>query len=260
MGEKDEAFSGKGELLDVEEVAGYLGVTPVTVYRWCRDGSLPCLKVGRSWRIRRRALDDFLKGGERPVTLAGRLRTFLEVPDSVIGVAQTRELLHRLDAAFFRVGEASGALLVKFHGGEPEVSQKEMRAELERNGLEASRLEAEGRLRLSPLRLSPERGPVEGRISEIEKLFEEEAHSGRAIWVSFNWAEDVDLDTALRQQTALRNFVDGRRLVVKTAVMEGIFGNWPPEIRREAQEAHSGMIWLSNAGLSLSRITPLPSG
>lgn len=247
-------FSGEGDLLGVEEVAGYLGVTPVTVYRWCRDGSLPCLKVGRSWRIRRRALDDFLRGGERPVTLTGRLRAFLEVPDSVIGVTQTRELLHRLDAAFFRVGEASGALLVKFHGGEPEVSRKEMRAELERNGLEASRLEEEGRLRLSP-----ERGPVEERSGEIQKLLEEEAHSGRAIWVSFNWAEDVDLDTALRQQTALREFVNGRRLVVKTAVMEEVFGDWPLDIRREAQEAHSGMVWLSNVGLALSRITPLPS-
>ena len=253
MKEEDELLAGRGELLDVDEVAGYLSVTPVTVYRWCRDGSVPCLKVGRSWRIRRGALDDFLRGGERPVTLTGRLRTFLEVPDSVVGVTQTRELLHRLDAAFFRVGEARGAFLVKFHGGEPEVSEEEMRVELERNGLEASRLEAEGRLRLRP-----ERGPAEGRSGEIEELMES-LDPDQAVWVSFNWSENLKLDTALRQQAALRDFVSGRRLVVKTAVMEEVFGDWPPDVRRKAQETHSGMIWLSNAGLALSRITPLPS-
>lgn len=254
MSEGNEFSSGKKGLLEVDEVAGYLGVTPVTVYRWCRDGSLPCLKVGRSWRIRRQALADFLRGGERPVTLTGRLRAFLEVPDSVIGVAQTPELLHRLDAAFFRVGEASGALLVKFHGGEPQVPGDELLAELERNGLEASRLEEEGRLRLSA-----ERGPTEERNEALEKLLEEELDPGQAIWVSFNWAENIKLEAALRQQNALRKFVNDKRLVVKTAVMEEVFGDWPLDIRREAQETHSGMVWLSNAGLALSRITPLPS-
>ena len=53
----------RGELLGVAEVAEYLGVGTVTVYRWCREGRLPCLKVGRSWRIRREALEDFLSRG-----------------------------------------------------------------------------------------------------------------------------------------------------------------------------------------------------
>jgi excisionase family DNA binding protein len=48
-----DAAEGRGEvgrvverledLLGTEEVAGYLGVGQVTVYRWCREGSLPCL-------------------------------------------------------------------------------------------------------------------------------------------------------------------------------------------------------------------------
>ncbi len=38
----------RGELLGVAEVADYLGVGMVTVYRWCREGRLPCLKVGKS--------------------------------------------------------------------------------------------------------------------------------------------------------------------------------------------------------------------
>ena len=92
------------ELLTVADVAGYMGVGQVTVHRWCREGRLPCSKVGKSWRIRRETLEDFVRRGERPVTLEGQLRAFLAVPDSVIAVARNVDLLHRLDAAFFRVG------------------------------------------------------------------------------------------------------------------------------------------------------------
>ena len=100
------------ELLTVGDVARYMGVGPVTVHRWCREGRLPCSKVGKSWRIRRGTLEGFLRRGERPVTLEGQLRSFLAVPDSVIAVARNVELLHRLDAAFFRVGKARGGVLV----------------------------------------------------------------------------------------------------------------------------------------------------
>ena len=62
------ASEGK-DLLDTEDVAAYLGVGTVTVWRWCREGSLPCLKIGREWRIRREALESFLKRGERSESL-----------------------------------------------------------------------------------------------------------------------------------------------------------------------------------------------
>lgn len=57
--------SSDAELLGVEEVADYLGIKPVTVYRWCREGRLPCMKLGRRWRIRRQALEEFLDENER---------------------------------------------------------------------------------------------------------------------------------------------------------------------------------------------------
>src|SRR5215212_10654184 len=94
-----EASGAQDELLGVADVAGYLGVGEVTVYRWCREERLPCLKIGKSWRIRRGALEDFLRRSERSSTLVGQLRSFLEVPDNVLGIAQNRELLHNLDAA-----------------------------------------------------------------------------------------------------------------------------------------------------------------
>ncbi len=38
----------------------------------------------------------------------------IEVPDNVLAIAQDREIMTRLDAAFFRVGTARGGTLVKY--------------------------------------------------------------------------------------------------------------------------------------------------
>src|ERR671910_1493016 len=129
--------NGKGtaretELLAATDVAELVGVKETTIYRWCKEGKLPCLKVGKHWRIRREALEDFLNRSERPRTLAGQLDSFLRVPDSVLAIAENRDILHRLDAAFFRVGEARDGLLVKFYAGE-ESPEGELLADFERN-------------------------------------------------------------------------------------------------------------------------------
>ncbi len=241
------------DLLSVEEIAAYLGVGPVTIYRWCREGRLPCLKIGKSWRIRREALEDFLRQGERSATLVGQLRSFLDVPDNVIGVTQNLDLLHRLDAAFFRVGEARGGLLVKYVGGEPQSSVEDLRGALDRNALDVVRLEEDGRFHFV---LEPD---PSGRAEALRGLLHEEAGDGRSIWVSFDWAQQVDLEAALLQQEAVTELVEDGQLVVKTALLERVTDDWPPATQRRAQILHSGTIWLSEAGLALSRVTPLPS-
>jgi hypothetical protein len=76
------------------------------------------VKVGKRWRVRREALEDFLRERERSSTLVGHLGSFLQVPDNVLAIAQNLDLLYRPDAAFFRVGEARDGLLVKLYGGE----------------------------------------------------------------------------------------------------------------------------------------------
>src|SRR3954454_1197647 len=180
------------ELLGTEEVAEYLGVGQVTVYRWCREGSLPCIKIGRRWRIRRDALAEFVRKSERSETLTGRLRAFLEVPDNVMAIAQDRELMHRMDAAFFRVGEARGGTLVKYHReAEGMPTAEELRDEFVRNGLEVGRLEGEGRLRFVS-----ERGEPGERIREVERMVAQEGGEGRSVWVDFNWESGLELEAA----------------------------------------------------------------
>jgi excisionase family DNA binding protein len=241
------------KLLAAADVAGMIGVKETTVYRWCSEGKLPCLKIGKHWRIRRGVLEDFLKESERPWTLVGLLDSFLRVPDSVLSIAQNIEILHRLDAAFFRVGEARGGLLVKFYAGE-EHSEEELLSDFEQNGLQAGRLKREGRLLMSA-----EEEPSSGsRWRQLWQLIEEKGGEGRTVWASFDWVKPVQLETALEQQRQLSELVDARRLVVKTAAIEEAIDEWRASQLRRVQSMHSAMILASEEQLLLSHATPMP--
>jgi excisionase family DNA binding protein len=241
------------DLLGVEDVSELMGVGKATIWRWCREGSLPCLKVGKHWFVRREAMENFLKRRERSTTLVGQLGSFLRVPDNVIAITQNLDLLRRLDAAFFRVGEARGGLLVKFYAGEA-ASEEELLAQFEENGLEAGRLKREGRLLMRP-----EKDPLSGREDVLGRLIEEKAGEGRTVWASFNWVVPVELETALEQQERLSELVGGgQQLVVKTAALEEAIDEWSPATLRRAQSFHSGTIVASETGLSLNRTTPMP--
>jgi excisionase family DNA binding protein len=242
---------GERQLLTADEVARELGLRPTTIYQWCREGRLPAIKLGKEWRIRRAALDAFLAQSERRPTLVGQLRAFLTMPDHVLGITENKALLHRLDAAYFQVGEAHGALLVKFTGGET-TPVDTLRDDLERNGLAVRRLEGEGRMRLIP-----EPDPLGDRAEVLRGFVENTDHDG-LIWVSFNWTERVDLETTLRQEDAIASVVKDRPLVVKTALLQAITDDWSPPAQRRAQDTHAGVIWLSERGLGLRRIVPLP--
>jgi excisionase family DNA binding protein len=244
--------STQKELLSAEDIAALMGVKESTVWRWCREGNLPCLKVGKHWRVRREALEDFLRRSERPATLVGQLSSFLQVPDNILAIAQNLDILHLLDAAFFQVGDAHGGLLVKFYGGE-EHSEDELRAEFEQNGLEVGRLEREGRLLMRP-----EKDPLGSeRRDELARLLVE-GGEGNTVWASFNWVMQIELETALEQQKRLTELVDAQHLVVKTAALEEAIEEWPASALRRVQSSHSATILFSESGLSLSRTIPMP--
>jgi excisionase family DNA binding protein len=240
------------ELLAATDVAELIGVKETTVYRWCKEGKLPCLKIGKHWRIRRGVLEDFLKESERPRTLVGQLDSFLRVPDNVLAIAQNIDILHRLDAAFFRVGEARGGLLVKFYAGEVH-SEEELLLDFEQNDLEARRLKREGRLLMRA-----EEEPLGGSRGEQLGRLIEEGGEGSTVWASFNWARPVELQTALEQQKRLSELIDTSQLVVKTAAIEEALHEWTASQLRQVQSTHSAIIVASEDELSLSRATPMP--
>jgi excisionase family DNA binding protein len=252
--ENGKGTSRETELLAAADVAELIGIKETTVYRWCKEGKLPCLKVGKHWRIRRVALENFLRESERPRTLAGQLDSFLRVPDSVLAITQNIDILHRLDAAFFRVGEARGGLLVKFYAGE-EHSEEELLSDFEENGLEAGRLKREGRLLMRA-----EEEPLGGsRGEQLGRLIEKEGGEERTVWASFDWVKPVGLYTAMEQQKQLTELIDASQLVVKTAAIEEAIDEWSASQLRRVQSMHSAIILASEEGLSLSRATPMPA-
>jgi excisionase family DNA binding protein len=241
------------DLLSVEEVASVLGVEPVTVYRWCRQGRLVCLKPGKSWRIRRTALEAFLRRSERPRTLSAHLGAFLEVPDQVLAVAEDAELLIRLDAAFFQAGEARGGRLVKLY--EPQhMSRRALATAYQHLGLDAAYLEATGRLQWCPL-AAPEEAIV------VVRQLLTEAGDEQPLWANVNWTETISLETALRQQAEVAQLVATHPLVVATGVVEPAAETWPsPQQQWELLGSLRGVIRLARAGLMLSRVVPPPAG
>ena len=244
----------KDELLEVPQISHYLRVSDVTIYRWCREGRLPCLKLGNTWRIRRSALEEFLARGEHSATLVGQLHSFYRVPDNVLASAQTTEKLHQLDAAFFRVGEVRGGTLAKFLGPETGASVEELRSDWEGAGLEVERLEAEGRLHFVPEEKD------EDHVEALRRYYEDAAQGGRTIWVSFDWAVGVDLEEALKRQGKLTSYVADRQLVVQTGILERATDEWALPVGRKAQLAHTATVWLSEVGLARTRASPLAEG
>src|SRR5919112_6297063 len=217
-------------LLSTEEVAEYLGVGQATVYRWCREGSLPAVKIGRRWRVRRSALEEFVRKNERSETLVGRLRAFFEVPDNLLAVVQDRELMREMDTAFFQVAEARGGTMVKYQLEEPRLpSRGEVREQLERAALDVEGLEVEGRLRLVM-----QAGKPGIRVEEVRRLAEEESGKGRSVWISMNWDLRMGVQEALQQQRALSELVEGSELVVKTTVLEEDLDAWPGADQRRS--------------------------
>ena len=239
-------------LLSTEEVAEYLGLGQATVYRWCREGSLPAVKIGRRWRVRRSALEEFVRKNERSETLVGRLRAFVEVPDNLLAVVQDRELMRKIDAAFFLTAEARGGTMVKYQLEEPRLpSLGEVRGKLGQAGLDVDGLEVAGRLRFAM-----DGGEPGSRVEEVQRLAEEESSEGRSVWISMNWDLRMGVKEALQQQRALSELVEGSELVVKTTVLEGDLDEWPGAEQRRAQVMHSGTMWLAREGLALSRVSP----
>ena len=58
-------------VLTVKEAAAYLQLHAMTVYRLANARLLPAVRIGRSWRISKPALDEFMRrGGSRNLAIS----------------------------------------------------------------------------------------------------------------------------------------------------------------------------------------------
>ncbi len=49
--------------MTASELAEYLRLNEVTIYRLAQEGKLPGLKVGRQWRFKKEVIDELLRTG-----------------------------------------------------------------------------------------------------------------------------------------------------------------------------------------------------
>ena len=49
------------EIMTLREVARYLGLHVMTVYKLTREGRVPAAKIGGQWRFKRDVLDEWLE-------------------------------------------------------------------------------------------------------------------------------------------------------------------------------------------------------
>lgn len=53
--------SGGSELLNLAQLARYLGMAERTIYVWAQQGKIPAFKIGSAWRFRRADIDAWLE-------------------------------------------------------------------------------------------------------------------------------------------------------------------------------------------------------
>jgi len=52
------------QVMTVRDVAEYLDVHPMTIYKYVRDGRIPAFKIGDSWRIRKDSIQKWIREKE----------------------------------------------------------------------------------------------------------------------------------------------------------------------------------------------------
>lgn len=52
-----------GGVMTIDELSEYLRISRSTLYKLAQEGRVPCKKVGRHWRFRKRAIDRWLEQG-----------------------------------------------------------------------------------------------------------------------------------------------------------------------------------------------------
>jgi len=54
-------YSSLEKLLTVKELAYYLRVKPITIYRKAKAGEIPAVKIGKGWRFSSADIESWLK-------------------------------------------------------------------------------------------------------------------------------------------------------------------------------------------------------
>ena len=48
-------------IMNIEEVAKYLGVSAATIYRYVKQGKIPASRIGKFWRFKKEKIDEWFE-------------------------------------------------------------------------------------------------------------------------------------------------------------------------------------------------------
>jgi excisionase family DNA binding protein len=61
MDNRSQVMAANPAIMTVKEVALYLRVSEAKIYRLVKEGALPVVRIGKTWRFRKDLLDEWLK-------------------------------------------------------------------------------------------------------------------------------------------------------------------------------------------------------
>lgn len=55
------------QVMTIKDVADYLDVHPITIYKYVNEGKIPAFKIGTSWRIRKDSIQKWMEENEQQI-------------------------------------------------------------------------------------------------------------------------------------------------------------------------------------------------
>lgn len=53
------------QVMTIKDIADYLDVHPMTIYKYVKEGKIPAFKIGTNWRIRRDSIKKWITENEK---------------------------------------------------------------------------------------------------------------------------------------------------------------------------------------------------
>lgn len=161
------------DYLTIQEVSAILKVHSNTVYKMCRQGVLPAVKIGKEWRIDRDKLHDFMEKGVQATPPPKPVELGHALPETghILGIFSGQKEIVDFERSFFLAAPRVGYRLLKAcWWQEPD----EIRRDLSKAGLPVAKLEASGDMVFLDLRQTFK---THGPIGAAGAWFKEVANS-----------------------------------------------------------------------------------
>lgn len=138
------------EFLTVEEVAKILKMHSNTVYKMCREGGLPAVKIGKEWRIEAARFAQFLQSGTRAVNTNAGGEDLKDIfrEGHVLGIFTEKEDIPAFELSYFSSAPKKDYLLFKACWWQ---HPDDVRSYFSRGGLPVEDMETSGSLVIADL-------------------------------------------------------------------------------------------------------------